>query len=99
MPQHGEKVEVFTDGNDDYVYGLPSYFAVEDLNYGQLVKLRNDKGRLIGKERRVIFGDPDVVDIETTMLRILTGFCVKGWVGLSGGQSVFRRRSSVCNVR
>jgi len=73
MPQHGEKVEVFTDGNDDYVYGLPSYFAVEDLNYGQLVKLRNDKGRLIGKERRVIFGDPDVEDIETTDVENFNG--------------------------
>src|SRR5674476_1483254 len=41
-PQKGEKLEVFTDGNDDYVCMLPRYFDVEDLNYGQLVKLRDD---------------------------------------------------------
>ena len=73
MPQDGEKVEVFTDGNDDYVYMLPRYFDVEDLNYGQLVKLRDEQGRLIGKERRVIFGDPDVDDIETTDVENFNG--------------------------
>jgi len=67
------KVEVFTDGNDDYVYMLPRYFDVEDLNYGQLVKLRDEQGRLIGKERRVIFGDPDVDDIETTDVENFNG--------------------------
>ena len=72
-PQQGEKVEVFTDGNDDYVYMLPNYFDVMYLNYGQLVKLRDENGRLVGKERRVIFGDPDVDDIETTDVENFNG--------------------------
>ena len=77
--QHGEKLEVFTDGNDDYVYMLPHYFDVENLNYGQLVKLRDENGRLIGKERRIIFGEVDVDDIERRLtLRILMGFSAKG---------------------
>jgi len=62
-PEDGGKVEVFTDGNDDYVYALPEYFKVKSLNYGQLVKIRDERGRLIGKERRVIFGDVDVEDV------------------------------------
>jgi hypothetical protein len=71
--QQGDKVEVFTDGNDDYVYMLPQYFDVENLNYGQLVKLRDKNGRLVGKERRVIFGEIDVNDIETTDVENFNG--------------------------
>lgn len=69
----GEKVEVFTDGNDDYVYMLPHYFDVENLNYGQLVKVRDENGRLIAKERRVIFGEVGVGDIETTDVENFNG--------------------------
>jgi hypothetical protein len=71
--QHGEKLEVFTDGNDDYVYMLPHYFDVANLNYGQLVKVRDENGRLIRKERRVIFGEVDVDDIETTDVENFNG--------------------------
>ena len=50
-PQEGEKLEVFTDGNDDYVYALPDYFGVENVNYGQLVKIRDERAGLFGKRR------------------------------------------------
>jgi hypothetical protein len=72
-PGAGEKVEVFTDGNDDYVYVLPDYFGVEHLNYGQLVKIRDERGRLIGKERRIVFGDPDVEEVETVNVENFNG--------------------------
>ena len=61
----GEKLEVFTDGNDDYTYAFPSFFKVNELNYGQLVKIRDANGRLIRKEVRVVYGDPDRDDVET----------------------------------
>lgn len=61
----GEKVEVFTDGNDDYAYALPNFFMVKRLNYAQLVKIRDANGRLIRKEIKVVYGSPDCGDVET----------------------------------
>lgn len=37
-------IEVFTDGNDYYTYVLPRFFRVRQLNYGQLVKIRDANG-------------------------------------------------------
>lgn len=54
----GEKVEVFTDGNDDYTYALPNFFMVKRLNYAQLLKIRDANGRLIRKEIKVVYGSP-----------------------------------------
>jgi len=72
-PEDGRKVEIFTDGNDDYVYALPVYFPVENLSYGQLVKIRDERGRLIGKEKRIVYGDPEVEDIETINVENFNG--------------------------
>jgi hypothetical protein len=99
VPQEKEKLEVFTDGNDDYVYALPTYFGVESVNYGQLVKIRDDRGRLIWKEKRIIFGDPLIDDIETVNVENFNGILRERVGGLFEGLSVFRRRSSVCIVR
>jgi hypothetical protein len=52
---------------------LPDYFGVEHLNYGQLVKIRDERGRLIGKERRIVFGDPDVEEVETVNVENFNG--------------------------
>ena len=65
IPKKDEKIEVFTDGNDDYTYALPVYFKVKRLNYGQLVKVRDHNGKLIRKEKKILYGNPDVDDIET----------------------------------
>jgi hypothetical protein len=64
-PGRKEKVEVFTDGNDDYTYAFPSFFKIKQLNYAQLVKIRDANGRLVRKEIRVVYGDPDRDDVET----------------------------------
>lgn len=61
----GERVEVFTDGNDDYTYVFPCFFKVKQLSYGQLVKIRDANGRLVRKEIRVVYGDLDWHDVET----------------------------------
>jgi hypothetical protein len=55
-------VTFYSDGNDDYTYILPHYF--DDLVYGQLVKIR-EKGTVIGKEKRRVYGDPDLGRVET----------------------------------
>lgn len=62
----GEKrIQFFSDGNDDYTYILPDYFDVQHIDYGQIVKIR-EKGRIVDTLKRVVYGHPDVEDIETT---------------------------------
>ena len=39
-----EKIEVFTDGNYDYTYVLKSFFPMDVINCGQLVKIRDTHG-------------------------------------------------------
>ena len=65
MPFQKERIEVFTDGNDDYTYVLKSFFPEDNINYGQLVKIRDSHGKLVRKERRIIYGDPDPESIDT----------------------------------
>ena len=72
LPDSEHKIEVFTDGNSDYTSVLPLYYAESHLNYGQLVKIR-EKGRVVGREKRVIYGSPDLGDIETTDVENFNG--------------------------
>ena len=64
-PTADNRLEVFTDGNDDYTYTLPLYFEPSFIDYGQLVKIKKN-GILVGKEKRIIYGNPVLEDIETT---------------------------------
>lgn len=72
LPFPDNKIEIFTDGNDDYVYVLSDYYANTCIDYGQLIKIR-EKGRVIDKEKRIIFGNPDPCDIETTDVENFNG--------------------------
>lgn len=65
LPFPGNKLEIFSDGNDDYTYVLPEFYAVSCMNYGQLIKIR-EGGRVVDKIKRVIYGSPDLKEIETT---------------------------------
>lgn len=71
-PKDDEKVQFFSDGNDDYMYIIPEYFRRLVLEYGQPVKIR-DNGKVVDKERRVIYGSPDADDIETTDVENFNG--------------------------
>lgn len=72
LPFPDNKIEIFTDGNDDYTYVLKKYYADTCINYGQLIKIR-EKGRVVDKEKRVIYGNPDPNDIETTNVENFNG--------------------------
>lgn len=65
QPSSQTKIEVFTDGNDDYTYVFPDYYADTCIDYGQLVNTR-ENGKVVRKEKRMIYGNPDPGDIETT---------------------------------
>ena len=53
-----------SDGNDQYTTALLRNFDPDTINYGQLVKER-ESGRVVGKTRKIIFGDFESGDIET----------------------------------
>ncbi|MEN6379163.1 MAG: hypothetical protein ABFD15_06255 [Methanofastidiosum sp.] len=39
LPVPDNKIEIFTDGNDDYTYVLPEHYDDDCINYGQLIKI------------------------------------------------------------
>ena len=81
LPGPDNKIEIFTDGNNDYTYVLQDYYIDTCINYGQLIKIR-EKGRVVDKEKRVIYGSPDLGDIETTDVENFNGISEKesaGW--------------------
>lgn len=67
-----KKFKVFSDGNDDYTTILSEVFDRNHLDYGQLVKIR-EHGKVVDKIRRVVYGKPEVEDIETTDVENFNG--------------------------
>lgn len=65
-----DKLTLYSDGNFDYTAVLPEYFDTTTLNYGQIIKIK-EKGILVRKERRIIFGCPKIEDIETVNIECL----------------------------
>ena len=48
------------------------YYADSCINYGQLIKIR-EKGRVADKEKRIIYGESNMDDIETTDIENFNG--------------------------
>jgi IS1 family transposase len=63
-PDKDDKATFVSDGNNQYIKALLENFDVDAINYGQLVKER-DNGRVVGKTRTIIFGSLEVDEIET----------------------------------
>ena len=72
QPSWQSTLELFTDGNDDYVYVLPRCFPLGLIDYGQRVKVK-ERGRLVRKERLVVYGVPAVGNVETTDVENFNG--------------------------
>jgi hypothetical protein len=64
QPSYKHKLEIYSDGNDDYRFILPEYYNQDCLYYGQKVKSKNGE-KIIPAIRRKVFGNPDPEDIET----------------------------------
>lgn len=71
-PTFENPLVIFSDGNDDYTTVLAELFPVKFMNYGQLVKIR-EKGRVVGKIRKVVYGNPSINDIETVYVENYNG--------------------------
>jgi len=71
-PSWLDMLTMFTDGNDDYTFVLPKYYPLGLVDYGQLVKIK-EKGRLVRKEKGVVYGEPVLREIETTDVENFNG--------------------------
>ncbi len=71
-PTFTDRLEIFSDGNDDYTFVMPEFFHRDSIDYAQLIKIRRG-GRVIAKVRRRIFGFPGRADIETTDVENFNG--------------------------
>jgi hypothetical protein len=71
-PSCFDMLNLFTDGNDDYTFVLPKYYPLGLVDYGQLVKIK-EHGRLVGKERWVVYGELALVEVETTDVENFNG--------------------------
>ena len=71
-PSSTNRLTIYSDGNDDYQFVMPEFFEKDCMNYGQLVKIR-EKGKLVGKVKKIVFGNPKTEDIETTDVENFNG--------------------------
>lgn len=58
------KLEIYSDGNDDYVAVLPEYYKTDTLIYGQKIKHKNGK-KIFPAVKRKVFGNPEPKRIDT----------------------------------
>ena len=64
QPTYKQKLEIYSDGNDDYRSVLLEYFNKDSLCYGQKVKSK-DGIKIIPAIRRKVYGNPKHEDIDT----------------------------------
>lgn len=72
LPLPENKIQIFSDGNDDYTYVLLAYYPETCMDYGQLIKIR-EGGKVVDKIRKIVYGSPSVDDIETTDVENFNG--------------------------
>lgn len=72
LPTFSYRLDIFSDGNDDYSYVLPEFFRIDCINYAQLIKIR-ESGRVVDKVRRIVYGNPQRDNIETTNVENFNG--------------------------
>ena len=56
LPDPKSKLEIYTDGNDQYLTSLNALYSNPCVNYGQLIKIRK-KGRLEEKYKIAVIGE------------------------------------------
>lgn len=57
-PTENEKATFITDGNEQYTNALSEYFDEKTINYGQVIKIR-ENGKVVGKLRIIVLGEVD----------------------------------------
>lgn len=65
LPDPQSKLEIYTDGNDQYLTSLNALYASPCVSYGQVIKIRKN-GKVEDKYKIVVIGEPPLSEIETT---------------------------------
>jgi hypothetical protein len=74
LPFPDNKIQIFSDGNDDYKTTIPEYYAETCVEYGQIIKIR-EGGKVVDKLKRIVFGNPVLDEIETTDIENMNSIC------------------------
>ena len=72
LPFPSRKIEIFTDGFEEYEKCFAEYYADTCIDYGQIIKIR-ESGKVVDKIKRVIWGSPDINAIETVNIENSNG--------------------------
>ena len=51
LPYPDKKIEIFSDGHEDYTNTIPEYYAETCVDYGQVIKIR-EGGRIVEKNQK-----------------------------------------------
>lgn len=60
-PTREDKATFISDGNDQYTNSIEKYYITETINYGQLIKIR-ENGKVVDKKKVVVFGEVDWIE-------------------------------------
>ena len=74
LPFPDMKIQIFSDGNDDYTSTIPEYYEGTCVDYGQVIKIR-EGGKIVDKIKKVIYGTPNIEEIETTDIENMNSIC------------------------
>lgn len=74
QPSYKNKINFCTDGNEQNKNGICNNFNKDCVNYGQIVKPKDENGRIIGRYTRKVFGNMPFNEIG---MSYIDGFCSK----------------------
>jgi len=74
LPFPDNKIQIFSDGNDDYKTTIPEYYAETCVDYGQIIKIR-ENGKVVDKIKIIVYGSPRIDEIETTDIENMNSIC------------------------
>lgn len=72
LPSPTNKINIFTDGYEEYERCLAKYYDETCINYGQIIKIRKG-GKIVDKIKRVVWGDLDKTEIDTVNIENSNG--------------------------
>jgi hypothetical protein len=88
QPTSKQKLEIYSDGNDQNIQGMLKFWNKDCLKYGQSVRDKDLDGKLIGKRMQWIFGYGSYANIS---IAHIDGYCSR----LRERVSRFVRKSKV----
>lgn len=74
LPFPDDKIQIFSDANDDYKTTIPEYYVETCVDYGQIIKIK-ENGKVVDKKKKIVYGSPNPEEIETTDIENMNSIC------------------------